>query len=143
MAYKRPENLGSHGERRVVGILTLTNIAGMFVGLAMMWQLGALAGLSTDGLNLHSVVRIALAIVGGGVGVVATFRWSGISLWDKVVLWAGYQIRRGSGAALIKPLANTKVSTTRSIAPLMRGGRVIAEAYDPNEEYMLEARYAA
>ena len=134
MAYKRPENLGTHGERRVVGILTLTNIIGMFAGLSVMWQLGALLGLAADGLNLTSVLRIGLAVVGGAIGVMATLRWSGISLWDKVMLWGGYQLRRGTGGTLIKPPMATRAASTHSIAPLLRGGKVIAEVYDPNEE---------
>lgn len=137
MGYKRPENLGTHGERRVVGILTLTNIIGLFAGLTVMWQLGALFGLAADGLNFSSFLRIALAIAGGVIGVMATFRWSGMSLWDKVMLWVGYQFRRSTGAILIKPPTAARAANTRVIAPLMRGGKVIAEVYDPNEERAL------
>ena len=121
MGYKRPENLGTHGERRVVGILTLTNIIGLFAGLTVMWQLGALFGLADDGLNFSSALRIALAIIGGAIGVMATFRWSGMSLWDKLMLWGGYQIRRSTGATLIKPPTAARAASTRVIAPLMRG----------------------
>jgi len=137
MGYKRPENLGTHGERRVVGILTLTNIIGLFAGLTVMWQLGALFGLAADGLNFSSALRIALAIIGGAIGVMATFRWSGMSLWDKLMLWGGYQIRRSTGATLIKPPTAARAASTRVIAPLMRGGKVVAEVYDPNEERAL------
>lgn len=134
MGYKRPENLGTHGERRVIGILTLTNIIGLFAGLTVMWQLGALFGLPADGLNVTTFARIALAAIGGGIGVMATFRWSGISLWDKVMLWGTYQIRRSTGGTLIKPPTAARAASTRVIAPVMRGGKVIAEVYDPNEE---------
>lgn len=134
MGYKRPENLGTHGERRVIGILTLTNIIGLFAGLTVMWQLGALFGLSADGLNVTTFARIALAALGGGIGVIATFRWSGISLWDKVMLWGTYQIRRSTGGTLIKPPTAARAASTRVIAPVMHGGKVIAEVYDPNEE---------
>lgn len=134
MGYKRPENLGTHGERRVIGILTLTNIIGLFAGLTVMWQLGALFGLSADGLNVTTFARIALAALGGGIGVMATFRWSGISLWDKVMLWGTYQIRRSTGGTLIKPPTAARAASKRVIAPVMRGGKVIAEVYDPNEE---------
>ena len=134
MGYKRPENLGTHGERRVIGILTLTNIIGLFAGLTVMWQLGALFGLPADGLNISTFARIALAAIGGGIGVMATFRWSGISLWDKVMLWGTYQIRRSTGGTLIKPPTAARAASTRVIAPVMRGGKVIAEVYDPNEE---------
>ena len=137
MGYKRPEDLGSHGERRVVGILTLTNIIGLFAGLAVLWQLGALVGLAADGLNVSSVLRIVLAIIGGATGVMVTFRWSGLSLWDKVMLWGGYHIRRSTGATLIKPPTAARAANTRVIAPVMRGSKVIAEVYDPNEEWPL------
>jgi len=137
MGYKRPENLGSHGERRVIGILTLTNIIGLFAGLTVMWQIGALVGLAADGLNVSTLLRIGLGIIGGGIGVMATFRWSGISLWDKVMLWGGYQIRRSTGGTLIKPPTAARAASTRVIAPLMRDGKVIAEVYDPNEEQAL------
>ncbi len=137
MGYKRPENLGTHGERRVIGILTLTNIIGLFAGLTVMWQLGALAGLAADGLNVSTLLRMGLGVIGGGIGVMATFRWSGISLWDKVMLWGGYQIRRSTGGTLIKPPTAARAASTRVIAPLMRDGKVIAEVYDPNEEQAL------
>lgn len=137
MGYKRPENLGTHGERRVVGILTLTNIIGLFAGLTVLWQLGALFGLEADGLNVSSFLRIALAIGGGVTGVMVTFRWSGMSLWDKAMLWGAYQFRRSTGATLIKPPSAARAASTRAIAPLMRGGKVIAEVYDPNEEQVL------
>ena len=137
MGYRRPENLGTHGERRVIGILTLTNIIGLFAGLTVMWQLGALAGLAADGLNVSTLLRMGLGVIGGGIGVMATFRWSGISLWDKVMLWGGYQIRRSTGGTLIKPPTAARAASTRVIAPLMRDGKVIAEVYDPNEEQAL------
>ena len=137
MGYKRPENLGTHGERRVIGILTLTNIIGLFAGLTVMWQIGALVGLSADGLNVSTLLRVGLGVLGGGIGVMATFRWSGISLWDKVMLWGGYQIRRSTGGTLVKPPTATRAASTRVIAPVMRDGKVIAEVYDPNEEQVL------
>lgn len=137
MGYKRPENLGTHGERRVVGILTLSNIIGLFAGLTAMWQLGALLGLAADGLNFSSLVRIVLAIFGASCGVVATFRWSGMSVWDKVMLWASYQIRRSTGGTLIKPPTAVRAASSRVITPVMRAGKLIAEVYDPNEEQML------
>jgi len=137
MGYKRPENLGTHGERRVIGILTLTNIIGLFAGLTVMWQIGALVGLSADGLNVSTLLRVGLGVLGGGIGVMATFRWSGISLWDKVMLWGGYQIRRSTGGTLVKPPTAARAASTRVIAPVMRDGKVIAEVYDPNEEQAL------
>ncbi len=137
MGYRRPENLGTHGERRVIGILTLTNIIGLFAGLTVMWQIGALVGLSADGLNVSTLLRVGLGVLGGGIGVMATFRWSGISLWDKVMLWGGYQIRRSTGGTLVKPPTATRAASTRVIAPVMRDGKVIAEVYDPNEEQVL------
>lgn len=139
MAYKRPENLGSHGERRVIGILTLTNIIGGLTGLAGLWLLAGMLGIGGDhAFSAGWFLRVALAAAGAGVGVIATFRWSGISLWDKVMLWAGYQIRRSMGQTLIKPPAAARAVSTRVIAPVMRGGKVIAEVYDPNEEQALE-----
>ncbi len=137
MGYRRPENLGTHGERRVIGILTLTNIIGLFAGLTVMWQIGALVGLSADGLNVSTLLRVGLGVLGGGIGVMATFRWSGISLWDKVMLWGGYQIRRSTGSTLVKPPTAARAASTRVIAPVMRDGKVIAEVYDPNEEQVL------
>lgn len=137
MGYRRPENLGTHGERRVIGILTLTNIIGLLAGLTVMWQIGALVGLSADGLNVSTLLRVGLGVLGGGIGVMATFRWSGISLWDKVMLWGGYQIRRSTGGTLVKPPTAARAASTRVIAPVMRDGKVIAEVYDPNEEQAL------
>lgn len=137
MGYRRPENLGTHGERRVIGILTLTNIIGLFAGLTVMWQIGALVGLSADGLNVSTLLRVGLGVLGGGIGVMATFRWSGISLWDKVMLWGGYQIRRSTGGTLVKPPTAARAASARVIAPVMRDGKVIAEVYDPNEEQVL------
>ncbi len=135
MAYRRPENLGSHGERRVVGILTLTNIVGGFAGLAGLWLLAGLLGIGGDkAFTAGWFVRLLLAAAGGTAGVVATFRWTGISLWDKVVLWSGYQIRRSMGQTLLKPPTAARVASQRVIAPVMRGSRVIAEVYDPEEE---------
>ena len=144
MGYKRPENLGTHGERRVIGILTLTNIIGLFAGLTVMWQIGAFVGLSADGLNISTLLRVGLGVLGSGIGVMATFRWSGISLWDKVMLWGGYQIRRSTGGTLIKPPTAARAASTRVIAPVMRGSKVIAEVYDPNEEQglALEVKHA-
>lgn len=63
MGYRRPENLGTHGERRVIGILTLTNIIGLLAGLTVMWQIGALVGLSADGLNVSTLLRVGLGVL--------------------------------------------------------------------------------
>jgi hypothetical protein len=135
MAYKRPEHLGSHGERRVIGILTMTNLVGGFAGLAGLWLLAGLLGIGDEhAFRVGWFVRIGLAAAGGTLGVIATFRWTGISLWDKVVLWGGYQMRRSLGQTILKPPAAARAATTRVIAPLMREGRVIAEVYDPQEE---------
>ena len=135
MGYKRPENVGTHGERRVIGILTLTNVIGLFAGLGGLWAMGGLIGLPGEfTLSVGLLLRVLLAAAGAALGVVATFRWTGISLWDKVVLWAGYQIRRGMGHTLLKPPAAARAASARSIAPLMRGSKIIAEVYDPNEE---------
>ena len=142
MAYKRPEDLGSHGERRVIGILTLTNIVGGLAGLGGLWVLSGLIGLGGDqALSPVWFARVALAVAGCTAGVIATFRWSGISLWDKVMLWLGYQIRHSLGQTAIKPPPATRVANARVIAPVMRGGKVIAEVYDPNEEQALEMSY--
>jgi hypothetical protein len=138
MAYRRPENLGSHGERRVIGILTLTNIVGGFAGLAGLWLLAGLLDIGGDqAFTAGWFMRLLLAAAGGTAGVVATFRWTGISLWDKVVLWGGYQIRRSMGQTLLKPPAAARATGQRVIAPIMRGGQIIAEVYDPNEERAL------
>ena len=135
MAYKRPENLGSHGERRVIGILTMTNVVGGFAGMAGLWILAGLLGIGGNhAFTVGWFMRVGLAAAGGTIGVIATFRWTGISLWDKVVLWGAYQIRRSTGQTLIKPAATARVASQRVIAPVMRGGRVIAEIYDPEEE---------
>jgi len=75
-----------------------------------------------------------LGVVGAGVGGMATMRWSGISLWDKVMLWGSFQLRRSTGQTLIKPLAAARAVSAMVLAPVMRDGRVIAEVYDPNEE---------
>ena len=144
MAYKRPENLGSHGERRVLGILTLTNIVGGLAGLAGLWLLCGLIGLGGDAFTAGWLVRAALTAAGAASGVVATFRWSGISLWDKLVLWAGFQLRRSTGQTLLKPPPAGRTANTRALAPLLRGGKLLAEVYDPNEEraIALEAEHA-
>ncbi len=134
MGYKRPEDLGSHGERRVLGILTLTNIVGGIAGLAGLWTLGGVFGLPGDTLSVGTVIRMLLAGAGAAAGVIATFRWTGISLWDKVLLWAAFHIRRALSQTLLKPPAALRAATTNVIAPVMRDGRVIAEVYDPNEE---------
>ena len=135
MAYRRPENLGSHGERRVVGILTMTNVVGGFTGLAGLWLMAGLLGIGGDqAFTAGWFVRIGLAATGGIAGVITTFRWTGISLWDKVVLWGGYQIRRSMGQTLLKPPTAARAASQRVIAPVMRGSRVIAEVYDPEEE---------
>ena len=135
MAYKRPENLGSHGERRVIGIFTLTNIVGGLSGLGALWILTGLLGIGGDRVfSAGWIVRVVLAVVGAGVGGMATMRWSGISLWDKVMLWGSFQLRRSTGQTLIKPPAAARAVSAMVLAPVMRGGRVIAEIYDPNEE---------
>lgn len=133
MAYNRPERLGSHGERRVIGILTLSNIVGGLAGLAGMWVLAGLLGLGGDVLTPAWLLRAGLACGGAAGGVLATLRWSGISLWDQLMLWAGYRLRRSAGRTLLTPPIAGRPAGTRSLAPLMRDGRVIAEVYDPNE----------
>jgi hypothetical protein len=137
MAYRRPEHLGSHGERRVVGILTMTNLLGGFTGLAGLWLLAGLLGIGGDrALTAGWLIRAGLAAAGGAAGVIATFRWTGISLWDTLMLWAGYQIRRGTGRTLLKPRAAGRAAGQRALAPVMRGSRVIAEVYDPEDEQL-------
>lgn len=134
MAYNRPERLGSHGERRVIGILTLSNIVGGLAGLASMWVLAGLLGLASDeALSAAWLLRAAVACSGAAAGVLATLRWSGISLWDQLMLWAGYQIRRSAGQTLLSPPLAGRPAGVRAIAPVLRGGRVIAELYDPHE----------
>lgn len=133
--YKRPENLGTHGERRVIGILTLTNVVGGLAGLAGLWLLAGLLGIGGDQAFTASwFVRVALAAAGAAIGVIATFRWTGISLWDKVLLWGAFQIRRAMSQTLLKPPSAARAATTNVIAPVMRDGKIIAEVYDPHEE---------
>jgi hypothetical protein len=133
MAYLRPENLGSHGERRIIGILTVTNIVGGLAGLALLWLLAGLLGLGGEQpLTASWLLRAGLASAGALGGVVATLRWTGISLWDTVMLWAGYQVRRSSGRTLLTPPPAARLPGVRTRAPLMRGGKVIAELYDPH-----------
>lgn len=144
MGYRRPEQLGSHGERRVVGILTMTNIVGGISGMAGLWLLTGLLGIGGDqAFTPGWFVRAGLALTGAITGVVITFRWSGMSLWDKALLWVQYQARRSAGQTLLKPPVVARAATTRVLAPVMRNGKVIAEVYDPNEERAraLEASY--
>src|ERR1044071_3938510 len=112
MAYKRPENLGAHGERRVIGIFTLTNVVGGIAGLAGLWTLGGVLGLPGDTLSVGTVIRMMLAGAGAGAGVIASFRWTGISLWDKVLLWAAFQIRRAMSQTVLKPPAALRAAST-------------------------------
>lgn len=134
MSYPRPEHLGSHGERRVIGILTLTNVAGGLVGLGGLWLLSGLLGQGgTGALSPAWLLRAALALAGALAGIVATFRWSGISLWDGLRLWVGYQIRRRGGRTLLQPPAVARRPGARSFAPVLRDGQVLAEVYDPFE----------
>lgn len=134
MAYKRPQNLGTHGERRIIGILTLTNVVGGVAGLAGLWIIGGQLGLPGDSLSLGAFLRVLFAAGGAGVGVWATFRWSGISLWDKAVLWFLYQLRRAMSQTLLKPPSAARAASSTIIAPVMRDGKIIAEVYDPHEE---------
>jgi hypothetical protein len=135
MGYQRPEHLGSHGERRVIGPLSLTNVVGGIAGLVVMWFVVNLLGLPEEfTFSFAALVRYGLPIGGAVMGAMATIRWTGISLLDKAVLWAGYQIRRSMGQTLLKPPAAVRASTTTFIAPITRDGKVIAEVYDPHEE---------
>ena len=135
MAYTRMENLGSYGERRIVGIFTQSNIVGFLLGLCVMWQLASLVGLPADGLNMPTLIRVGLSLVGGGGGLMATFRWTGMSMWDRVLLWVMYVWRQRLGKTVIRPSAAPMRSNGGMAGPLMRNGRVIAEVYDPTEGY--------
>jgi len=142
MAYLRPENLGSHGERRIIGILTVTNIVGGLAGLALLWLLAGLLGLGGERpLTASWLLRAGLASAGALGGVVATFRWTGISLWDTLMLWVGYQVRRSTGRTLLTPPPTARLPGVRTRAPLMRGGKVIAALYDPTEAQVQEEAY--
>lgn len=136
MPYQRPQNLGSHGERRVIGFLTFTNlISGAMGALALL----SLAGLVGPGNSVAgNAIRVGCAIAGFVLGALLTLRWNGISRWDTVVLWAFYQARRTLGKIRLKPPPFTQMRGSVGMAPIIRGGQIIAEEYDPEGEQALE-----
>lgn len=114
--YKRAENVASHGERRVIGILTRNNVIGGFAGFGGLWLLAGLLNAGHDQAFTRGwFVRITLAVAGAGLGVIATLPCTGISLWDKIVLWISYQIRRGMGQTLLKPPTPARAAVTRML----------------------------
>ncbi len=86
----------------MVGILTMTNLLGGFTGLAGLWLLAGLLGIGGDrALTAGWLIRAGLAAAGGAAGVIATFRWTGISLWDTphALGWLPDSPRHGADAA--------------------------------------------
>lgn len=134
MAYRRPENLGTHGERRVVGIFTMTNVVGLIAGLLVAWNGAGLLGIPATGVDAALMLRLVLTIAGGVAGVLATMRWTGLSLWDRAMLWAMFQLRRQQGKTRLKPQLTASVGRGQVRAPLVRDGQRLVEVYDPAGE---------
>lgn len=131
--YIRQEAVGNVGDERVISVFTSANVKGFVTGLV-------LSGLSTGLLGLGGVeqgtsgwwVQYGLILGGGVLGGLATIRWSGLSLWDQVRLWASYQVRQRSGKTLLVPSRAGAGSVQASrFVPVTRDGQIIAQEYDP------------
>ncbi|KAB8140787.1 hypothetical protein F8S13_22565 [Chloroflexia bacterium SDU3-3] len=134
MAYRRSEDLGAYGERRVFGVFTMTNVVGALVGALMAWNGAGLLGLPEPGFDGATVLRALLCLGGAVGGGMATIRWTGVSLWDRAVLWAMFQLRRQQGKTRLRPQLTATAIRGQVRAPLVRDGQRLAEVYDPAGE---------
>lgn len=133
MPYTRPEQLGNQGQRRVIGILTFSNIAGGIVGAGCVWLLSGFV-IADAGLSVLGMVRYILCALGMAIGVFTTFRFEGISRLDTAILWVNFRIRKTGKNATIEPQLQARSTDTTAVSTVIRDGVFIADLYDPEAE---------
>ncbi|HEU4328920.1 MAG TPA: hypothetical protein VFS21_37630 [Roseiflexaceae bacterium] len=131
--HQRAADLGRQGERRIAGILTLTNVAGGVFGFASAWlALGLLGTASEVPWSPLWWVRSLGTVVAIVIGVAITFRWTGLSLWDRLLLWLDWRWRRFNGTAVLTPARPAGHGTGGGgLAPVVLNGQVVARTYRP------------
>jgi hypothetical protein len=133
MAYTHQADLAARGQDRQFSIVTTANLAGAAVlGLAA-WQLTKLLGLTGDVLSAGWWLQTGLILAASGTGVLMTIRWSGLSLLDRLLLWASYQQRRLARQHHIAPQAAVTTSRDQPLTTLTRDGTVLLRPYRPEE----------
>jgi hypothetical protein len=128
MAYERRANLGGNNEP-IVSIFTVKHLGGMTVCGLLMWM--ALKLFSVELVWWFRLCFIAAAVFGG---LVLTFDFAGISLFDRVILAVGYWLRKPTGGTIVvPPTVAPVVRNERRSAPLLRNGEVVARPFLPKE----------
>lgn len=133
MAYTQQEELSAHGQGRVIGIFTMANAGGAAVLGLGMWQFTKWSGITGDWFTAGSWLQMFLIIAAAVVGVVITFRWSGLSILDRLMLFGAYQQRRMARHIMIQPQAAVANSSGQTMTTLYRDGQVMLRPYRPEE----------
>ena len=136
MSYQQREPLTSMTNDRVWGPVSYQNLGGAFIGWVMVSLVTNAVGLKGDGFNALWVIQSVLTLVGAGVGIAVTIRWSGLSIFDRVYYLAAFRIRQATGGHIVTPPVSTGVVLTdsSSLTLLDADGTVLARTYRPEED---------
>jgi hypothetical protein len=121
--YVQREPLGGIGEDRVWSILTLENAAGAAVGGGVMYGVAQLLGVAGEGFGPGFWIQLLLIAGGLAVGATATIRLGGLSLVDRIALFAAFQLRQAAGRHRVEPPIEASVwaltGETDDLLPLL------------------------
>ncbi|HEX6288247.1 MAG TPA: hypothetical protein VFZ66_03610 [Herpetosiphonaceae bacterium] len=131
--YTHQEDLNARGQSRQLGIFTTANAAGAGVLGLVTWQLTRILGITGDFWDAQLWVQAALVLGGAALGVVVTFRWSGLSVLDRLLLWISFQQRRLARHTLIRPQAAVATESDDTMPTVYREGEVLLRPYRPED----------
>ncbi|HEX6293023.1 MAG TPA: hypothetical protein VFZ66_27820 [Herpetosiphonaceae bacterium] len=134
MPYTHQEELNARGQSRQLGIFTTANAAGAGVLGLVVWQLTRMLGVTGDFWDARFWVQAALVLAGAALGVAVTFRWSGLSLLDRLLLWIGFQQRRLARHTRLRPQAAVVGDADGGMPAVYRDGEVLLRPYRPEED---------
>lgn len=133
--YVQREPLASATQDRVISILTVQNLGGAAGGGAVVWFLCNVLGLRGEALTPLWFLQVLLILIGCGIGIVLTVRWTGLSLFDRASLYLMFQLRKASGGHIIAPPpVLTRAAGAVGVMTLRSDdGVVIARPYTPDQ----------
>ena len=134
MAYTHDVDLAGQLQNRQFSIITTMNLIAGGIGGALGWQIAGLLGWG-DALpwTLPGLLKYGLIVMCFITGVALTIRRTGLSLLDRLLLWAGYRLRVLLGQTVITPHAAALSAADQALPVLYRDGMIVSAPYVPDE----------
>lgn len=101
--YVQREPIGGVGQNRIWSFLTVENAAGAAAGGGALYGLAQALHVAGEGFGAGFFLQIVMIVVGMTLGAGVTIPMRGLSLIDRIILFASFQMKKAAGNHRIEP----------------------------------------